>query len=122
MKKTVAVDLDGVLAQYDGWQGVEYFGDPIPGSVEFTQQLAENYDIIIHTCRCYEKISHESIHLLRNRVRDWLDQHGYVYHYIHIEEGKPIASAYIDDNAIRCEPEINPSAYNDVMTMLNDQI
>lgn len=32
-KKTVAVDLDGVLADYStGWQGIEHIGDPIPGA------------------------------------------------------------------------------------------
>lgn len=28
MKKNVCVDLDGVLAQYDRWKGIEHIGDP----------------------------------------------------------------------------------------------
>ena len=25
-----AIDLDGTLARYDGWKGIEHIGDPIP--------------------------------------------------------------------------------------------
>ena len=39
MKNTVCVDLDGTLAKYDGWKGLEHIGEPIDGSVEFTQQV-----------------------------------------------------------------------------------
>ena len=27
---TIAVDLDGTLARYDGWKGIDHIGDPIP--------------------------------------------------------------------------------------------
>lgn len=52
MKKTVCVDLDGVLSEYKGWQGVEKIGPPIPGSQEFTRKLSLVADVVIFTTRC----------------------------------------------------------------------
>ena len=107
MRQIVCVDLDGVLASWkDGWKGVDHFGDPIPGAVEFTKKLAETYDVVIYTCRCSEGINgREKACLLSNRVREWLDTHGFTYHDIYVGQGKPVAAAYIDDRAVACRPE-----------------
>lgn len=105
-KKTVAVDVDGVLARYDGWKGREHFGDPIPGAVEFTRILSEFASITIFTTRCKpqpeEGLTAEQLGLI---VKAWLDKHGFVYDLIYIGVGKPIASAYIDDRAVECVPQ-----------------
>ena len=49
--KTVCVDLDGVLAQYDGWQGLENIGDPVEGAREFMEDLSKKYHVLVHTAR-----------------------------------------------------------------------
>lgn len=125
MKKSVCVDLDGVLAKYDGWKGVDYFGDPIPGAREFLQILRTKYEVIIYTCRCREGISGpEKSHLLINRVREWLDKHDMPYDDIDAGSGKPIASYYIDDRGIRCTPQLDSEAFHKVLlvVMENDYI
>lgn len=106
MRKVVCVDLDGTLADYTGgWRGLNQIGDPLPGAVEFTKQLAEFADIVIFTCRCGEETAGKRApHLAANIVRDWLDKHGFVYHDIFVGQGKPIASAYVDDRAVYCDP------------------
>lgn len=112
-KKTVAVDLDGVLAQYDGWKGVDHIGDPIPGAVEFTQALSEFCDVLIYTTRCCEEINTpEKAHLLVNRVRAWLDANGFAYAAIWSGQGKPIAVAYVDDRGISCRPQEDETAFS----------
>jgi hypothetical protein len=105
-RKTVAVDLDGVLADFSkGWQGVDVIGDPIPGAVEFTRRLSVFADVLIWTTRCNPEIGRgEGVQLLRNRVRDWLDKHGFFYADIWTGVGKPIAAAFIDDRAVTCRP------------------
>jgi len=120
MKPVVCVDLDGTLAKFDEWQGVDHFGDPFPGAVEFTKKLSDFFDVCIYTCRCNEKINPpEKSNLLKNRVRDWLDEHGFVYSHIYAEQGKPIAHAYIDDKGISCQPDLNgEEAYNMVLRIL----
>lgn len=106
MRKTIAVDVDGVLSTYDGWRGLEHFGDPIPGSIEFIKQLAEFADILIFTTRCCTELGRGyGPEILKKMVKEWLDKHGYVYHDIWIGQGKPICSALIDDRAIPCIPQ-----------------
>ena len=39
MSKIIAVDLDGVLAQFEGWKGEDHIGSPLPGAMEFLQSL-----------------------------------------------------------------------------------
>ncbi len=105
MKKTVCVDLDGVLAKYDGWRGVDHFGDPIPGAVAFVSALSEISDVVIFTTRCNPEMNKpEAVHQLVNRVREWLDLHNFRYADIYCGTGKPIASAYVDDRAVICRP------------------
>ncbi len=109
MKKNVAVDVDGVLAQYDGWKGVEHIGDPIPGAVEFTKKLQEIARVVIFTTRVNAdpKISgrNESVEMLTQRVKLWLDAHGFAYDEIYVGQGKPLAAAYVDDRAVTCCPQ-----------------
>ncbi len=106
-RKPVCVDLDGVLADYvHGWKGIDEFGDPIPGAVEFTKELATFADIVIYTCRCSEDMGRGlGKALLKKYVKEWLDKHGFVYHEIYTGQGKPYAAAYIDDRSVACRPQ-----------------
>jgi hypothetical protein len=48
----IGVDLDGTLALYDHWRGIEHIGDPIPVMLERVKQwLAEGKDVRIFTAR-----------------------------------------------------------------------
>jgi len=48
----IGVDLDGTLAHYDHWRGIEHIGDPIPLMVERVREwLAEGRDVRIFTAR-----------------------------------------------------------------------
>jgi hypothetical protein len=108
-RKTVAVDLDGVLADYSqGWRGLDHIGDPIPGACQFLIQLSHVADVLIWTTRCSVDLGRgEGANLLRNRVRDWLEQHGMMPYVADIwtGQGKPIAAAFIDDRAVTCRPQ-----------------
>lgn len=104
MKKTVCVDLDGVLADYSqGWQGLDHIGDPLPGAVEFTKRLSEMADVVIFTVRCNLHMhGGKSISALVAPVRAWLDKYGFSYSSIYAGQGKPHAKAYVDDKAVYC--------------------
>lgn len=106
MKKTICVDLDGVLAKYEQWEGVENIGDPIPGAVEFTQKLAKFAKVVIHSSRCNlnANLGYTTQRLVEI-VRTWLDKHGFAYDEIYAGVGKPLAAAYVDDRAVGCRPE-----------------
>lgn len=66
----IGIDLDGTLAHYDKWRGIEHIGVPIPKMVEVVRNcLAGDMTIKIFTARANEKgaISH---------IHKWLKKHG----------------------------------------------
>lgn len=107
-KKTVAVDLDGVLARYDGWKGVEVIGEPIPGAREFMMDIvARGFNVVVHSARCSAQNGDPNV--AADVIGKWLRLHQIPYTRIHTERGKPIAFAYVDDRAVPCEPQRNTS-------------
>lgn len=121
MKDSVCVDFDGVIAQENGWQGVDFLGDPIPGAKEFLENLSKDFEIIIFTCRCTEGINGvEKGVLLANRVRAYMQKHELPFDQIYYGQGKPIAKAYIDDRGICCRPQEDSMAYAKALLMLSN--
>jgi hypothetical protein len=119
----VCVDLDGVLAQYDGWKGLDFTGQPIPGAAEFTRKLSEIADVIVYTTRCAVEPHREELKeptrpasdlapRLIHSVRYWLEKYRFTFTDIYAGQGKPLASAYIDDRAIACTPQHNQQAFD----------
>lgn len=50
----IGVDLDGTLAEYDGWIGPHYIGPPIAPMVERVKRwLADGREVRIFTARAY---------------------------------------------------------------------
>jgi hypothetical protein len=68
IKKSIAVDLDGTLAIFDGWRGISYIGEPIDSVVERAyQKEKEGYEIVIYTARANDS---RSIPIIRNWLRN----------------------------------------------------
>mgnify|MGYP001611463386 FL=1 len=86
--KTLAVDFDGVIHEYSGWNNGE-LNNPVAGAVDAWTKLENaGYTLVVFTCR-------EDL----DRVQDWFHQHfGFIPE---ITNTKPVAVAYIDDRAIR---------------------
>ncbi len=103
-RATVCVDLDGVLAENTG--RLSDIGDPVDGAVEFTRRLSETADIVILTSRlAREKTASAEYRKMVLRIEDWLEEHGFTYSRVHTGQGKPPASAYVDDRAVACRPK-----------------
>lgn len=48
----IGVDLDGTLAHYDGWKGVEHIGEPVPNMLKRVKAwLRAGRDVRIFTAR-----------------------------------------------------------------------
>jgi len=106
MRKTVCVDLDGVLADYSsGYKGPDVIGDPLPGAVEFTRALGEFAEVVIYSVRCSPEFRPGSVEARVRPVREWLQAHGFYFDRIASGEGKPVACAYVDDRAVECDPQ-----------------
>lgn len=124
-KRRVCLDLDGVLAEYHGWDDSDHIGAPIPGALEFAKSVAKLADIIIFTGRCSDEpgdrdvVSGLSPGQMRIKVVAWLEKHGFPFADVYIGQGKPRASAFIDDRAISCSPQFDPKAFKEAHTALN---
>lgn len=94
-KQTVAIDFDGVIHAYRGWEGEEVFHGPIPGALDFLRELIKKYDVVIHTTRN------------KYVVRRWLEKYGGTNWELLITSHKPPAIAYIDDRAVRFEGDFS---------------
>ena len=95
-RPTIAVDFDGVIANYKGWQGAEHFGDPRPDVINALCELRSGgWKIIVHTTRAEES------------VRPYLVSHRIPYDEINANSdylnggAKPVATVYWDDRALR---------------------
>lgn len=113
-RRTVAIDLDGVLAKYQGWRGLDHIGAPYSGAVDFVESLIADFDVVIHTARVnpdWKDREGEDVEQLAERIYKWLRQHSFPEGVkVWTGVGKPIAAVYIDDRAIRCEPGIASDA------------
>lgn len=113
--KTAAVDLDMVVLKYDGWKGLNHFGEVIPGAVEFIRWLQQQgYTVLIFTTRGNWELNkndadpHQSGRdelYLKWLIESALDSHGVPYDDIYVGQGKPLADIYIDDCAVSCRPQ-----------------
>ncbi len=135
-KPVVCVDLDGVLATYDGWRGIDFIGDPISGAQVFTKHLQTFAQVVVYTSRVTvgehrDEVKTESslpwetnpgaaqamlVPLLEHKVRYWLEKHGFAFDSVFAGQGKPKASAYIDDRAVVCVPQRDALAFNAALT------
>ena len=116
-KRTICVDMDGVLAKYDGWKGVDHIGEPIDGAREFLRKLSKKYEVAIFTTRCNAVAQSEYTEReLIEKVRDWLQKHE--MHWDLIIPGKPLCVGFVDDNAIRCRPQDEEWAFDAALSTL----
>lgn len=131
--KSVLVDLDGVLADYhSGWLGIHSIGDPIPGAVEFTKQLAEFARVVIFTTRCKAYPSdvpgpdetpepnRDDPEALAAIVKTWLDKHGFTYSEVYIGQGKPPCAAVVDDRAVSCRPQADSREFSRSLALVKE--
>ena len=95
-RKTLAVDFDGVIADYTDWKGEGIHGPPRSDVLEALATLQrEEWKIVIHTTRSEADI------------RDYLTDHQVPYDEINRNSdyrnlgGKPVATVYWDDRALR---------------------
>lgn len=99
MKKTICVDFDGVLNEYNGYEE-DNLGEPLTGSKEFIKELRRKYKVVILTSR------------LKKQVIDWLNNNSFPN--IKVTNRKVPAVAYIDDRAIQFNGSYTQALYEAV--------
>lgn len=86
--KTIAIDFDGVIHSYKGWDGDVPTGKPILGALPACRRLAKKFTLIVFTTRNMEN------------VRTWLALHGFDM-FDKITNTKRQWHLLIDDRCIR---------------------
>ena len=94
-RKTVAVDVDGVIHSYTSkWSGPENLPDPpVPGVIEWLREMSKHFNLAIYSTRAQTKEG-------RWAIGDYLAEHGLensIIVKIDISAGKPPAVIYVDD-------------------------
>lgn len=86
-KGWIGVDLDGTLAFYDHWRGVDHIGEPIPAMLERVKKwIAEGKDVRIFTARVdggevavamgdKNGEAHRDVDLVRHHIQQWSKRH-----------------------------------------------
>ena len=93
-RQALAVDFDGVIADYDGWQGTGVLGQPRKDVLNALNQLRlEGWKIIVYTTRGEDEIKQ---YLIENCVP--FDEINHNSSYTNGGQ-KPVATVYWDDRA-----------------------
>ena len=72
----IAVDLDGTLAEYNGWKGLDHIGDPVPLMLTRVRQwISEGKTVVIFTSRVTHN-SGEDTSKAFEYIYQWLEKHG----------------------------------------------
>lgn len=109
----IGVDLDGTLAHYDGWRGIDHIGEPVPAMIERVRRwLSEGREVRIFTARVCENRQGDELDgsamAARLYIEEWLTDHGLLR-----PDGKPLAVTNLkdyamdelwDDRAVQVEP------------------
>ncbi len=96
-RKKIVIDFDGTIAD-DVFPDV---GNPQEGVVEALNTLKEaGFEIIIHSCRTGSYFKDALDEDQFERIEDFMNYYNMPFDRIWVPD-KPIASAYIDDKAIR---------------------
>lgn len=122
------MDLDGTIATYDGWKGVEHIGDPRPGAGEFLATLREQFRVVIYTTRTNpapgladDGRDGRTAADLVAIVTAWLHRHALPFDAVYAGPGKPLAEVYIDDRAVPVPANPGPDDYARVLAGLSDR-
>lgn len=120
-KKNIVVDLDGTLAYYDEWKGLDHIGGPLPGAKEFVEALKVKYNVIIFTCRTSTTVNLVEPDMklpLVAKIVDWLSKYNFPQVEVWAGDGKPIGEYYVDDRGLACVPQEDPDAYWKILSVV----
>ena len=78
-KRVIAVDLDGTLAHYDGWKGIDHIGHVIPEVANaISDAQASGAEVWIFTARVSDPDDHNLASdaiakwLVENKINKWV--------------------------------------------------
>lgn len=100
-KAWIGVDLDGTLAEYNGWEGPEHIGPPVPKMLQHIKNLISlGWCVKIFTARVCSQLSEEEINTAKKAIEEWCTE--YIGQKLEITSEKDFYMVeYYDDRAIK---------------------
>ena len=73
----IGVDLDGTLAEYHGWQGIDHIGKPIPMMAERVRKWIKfgPEEVKIFTARVCRPQDGYTVEEIVSIIQDWTEDH-----------------------------------------------
>jgi len=98
---SLVFDVDGVIFEYDGWHGIDHYGEPIQEMIDCINRLYDSgkYQICIWSTKTNPHVQGYNETDLRCNLRSQLYHAGVKYHKI-LSEPKPLFYCLVDDNAV----------------------
>ena len=98
-RRTIAIDFDGVISNYQGYKGKGNFAPPVPGCKNFLDKLREEgWTIIVFTTR--SEIPQIEAYMLEFRIPyDYINENP-ENKKLDCSPWKILADIYLDDRAI----------------------
>lgn len=87
MNGWIGVDLDGTLAEYDKWRGVDHIGEPVPAMLNRVREwLAAGKRVKIFTARVAARDVAE-LKIARETITAWCKRHiGYALEVTNVKD------------------------------------
>ena len=103
--KWTGFDLDGTLAEYDGWKGIEYIGSPIKPMCDLIKKLHSDGKLVkILTARVAPRKDGADATLARQCIRKWcIENLGFVPDITH--EKDALMERLYDDRVVQVIPD-----------------
>ena len=97
-------DLDGTLAEYDGWHGIDHIGKPIKPMCDLMKKIrAEGQKVKILTARVAPRKDGSDTKEARKHIEKWCEKNlGFVPEITH--EKDSLMDSLYDDRAIQVIP------------------
>ena len=102
MKKTIAIDFDGIISKYDGFKGLTVYGKPIMENVDYIKELYMNgYNLVLFTTRLNPELNNSRDNKISYySLKHYLEDININKCFTFLTGCKPLADLYLDDRAV----------------------
>ena len=104
-EKWIGFDLDGTLAEYDGWKGIEHIGSPVKRMCDLAKELhSKGEEVKILTARVAPRKDGADTSKAKKYIEEWCEKNlGFVPEITH--EKDSLMEKLYDDRVVQVIPD-----------------